>query len=63
MATHKLTLKVKTHWFDRWLYLPYLRTLAVLGFEFDVEKALEPMTARMIVQTVSGKRVKTCVRV
>lgn len=60
MATHRLTLKIKLHWLDKWLYLPFLRFVALLGFEFDVEKALEPALNRMIFITQSGKKVKKC---
>lgn len=62
MAIHKLTLKIKVHWLDKWFYLPFLRLVAMLGFEFDVQKALEPVAERMVITTLSGKKVKKCVR-
>jgi hypothetical protein len=52
MAKSVITMRVKIHWADKWLYLPFLMFIARLGFKFDIEKVLDPVVKRIKVKVV-----------
>ena len=52
MAKSVITMKVKIHWADKRLYLPFLMFIAKLGFKFDIEKALAPVAKRIKVKVI-----------